>query len=345
MEEELQTLTHSEEIKSVLTKILADVSEGENNLLNQLSQITNSINSITKYNTKLEEVAARIKSVNIELKDISSEIETISDEINYSPDRIEIINERLNVIYKLQQKHRAKTIDELLVLKDEFENKLSGINSLEEKIRLLSLRIDELKKTIFKLANAISTNRTKAIPKIESEIKKLLSDVSMPNAILKIENTLLDENSFAINGIDQIRFLFSANKGSAPQDISKVASGGELSRLMLCIKSSVAKLISLPTIIFDEIDSGISGETAMNVGNVMSSMAKHHQLIAITHLPQIAGRGEAHYFVFKEISNKKTFTKVRKLSSDERIVEIAKMLSGEKPSAVAIENAKELLKN
>lgn len=196
-----------------------------------------------------------------------------------------------------------------------------------------------------KTALRISDGRNKAIPVIESEIKKLLGEVSLPNAVLKIENNLLSEDEFTTNGIDQVRFLFSANKGVAYADISKVASGGELSRLMLCIKSSVARLISLPTIIFDEIDTGISGETAVNVGKVLKGMAKRHQLITITHLPQIAGRGEAHYFVYKEVTGKKTFTKVRKLNADERIVEIAKMLSGEKPSAVAIENAKELLKN
>jgi DNA repair protein RecN (Recombination protein N) len=345
LEEELQTLTHSEEIKSALTAALSTLSSNDNNLLNQLIQLTNSIQSITKYNSKLEEVAGRIKSVNIELKDLSNEIEAIGDEVNFDPQRVEIINERLNVLYKLQQKHRVSTIDGLLKLKNDFENKLQNISSLEEKINQLQKRLTDLKKNLVTLAHRISGNRNKAIPVIEKEIKKLLSEVSLPNAILKIENPVLTDDHLTQNGIDQIRFLFSANKGVAYSDISKVASGGELSRLMLCIKSSVAKLIELPTIIFDEIDTGISGETAVNVGRVLKNMATQHQLIAITHLPQIAGRGEAHYFVYKEVTNTKTFSKVRKLNADERIVEIAKMLSGEKPSAVAIENAKELLKN
>ncbi len=345
LEEELQTLTHSEEIKSALTTALSALSIGDNTILNQLSQLTGSINSITKYNSKLEEIAGRIKSVTIELKDVSNEIEAISEEINFDPKRVELINERLNVIYKLQQKHRVKNIDELLKLKVEFENKLQTISSLEEKISQLEKRVADLKKNLIALAHRISGNRNKAIPVIETEIKKLLSEVSLPNAILKIENTILNDDNLNTNGIDQIRFLFSANKGVAYSDISKVASGGELSRLMLCIKSSVAKLIELPTIIFDEIDTGISGETAVNVVRVLKNMSKQHQLITITHLPQIAGRGESHYFVYKEVTGKKTFTKVRKLNADERIVEIAKMLSGEKPSAVAIENAKELLKN
>ena len=344
LEEELQTLSHAEEIKSGITEVVDAITQRENNQLNQLNQLFNTIHSISKYNTKLETIESRIKSLNIELEDISNEAEAIGDEINFDPNRIEIINERLNVIYKLQQKHRVKSIDDLLRLKEEFNFKLQGISSLEEKIAQLNKEIIECKKTVLKLALLISENRNKVIPVIEKEIKKLLAEVSLPNAILKIENNLLSEDEFNSNGIDQVRFLFSANKGVAYADISKVASGGELSRLMLCLKSSVAKLIDLPTIIFDEIDTGISGETAVNVGKVLKGMARSHQLITITHLPQIAGRGEAHYFVYKEVIGKKTFTKVRKLNADERIVEIAKMLSGEKPSAVAIENAKELLK-
>jgi DNA repair protein RecN (Recombination protein N) len=345
LEEELQTLTHSEEIKSALTAALSSLSVGDNTILSHLGQLTNSVTSITKYNSRLEEIAARIKSANIELKDISNEIEIVSEEINFDPKRAQVIDERLNIIYKLEQKHRVTTINELLSLKEEFENKLQSISSLEEKIGQLQKRIADLKKNLVALAHRISGNRNKAIPVIEKEIKKLLFEVSLPNAILKIENTVLSDDQLNANGIDQIRFLFSANKGVAYADISKVASGGELSRLMLCIKSSVARLVELPTIIFDEIDTGISGETAVNVGRVLKNMSTQHQLIAITHLPQIAGRGESHYFVYKEVTGKKTFTKVRKLNADERIVEIAKMLSGEKPSAVAIENAKELLKN
>jgi DNA repair protein RecN (Recombination protein N) len=344
LEEELQLFTHSEEIKVALTFSLATLTSNENSILIQLTQLANSVNGITKFNSKLEEIADRIKSASIELNDISSEIESISDEINFDPKRVEIINERLNTIYRLQQKHRVKTVDELIKLKYEFEGKLQNINSLEEKIKELEIRIDSLNKNLTALAQQLSSNRNKAIPVIEKEIKKLLSEVSLPNAVLKIENNISSTADLTTNGIDQIRFLFSANKGVAYSDISKVASGGELSRLMLCIKSSIAKLVELPTIIFDEIDTGISGETAVNVGRVLKDMSKRHQLITITHLPQIAGRGESHFFVYKEISGKKTFTKVRKLNADERIVEIAKMLSGEKPSAVAIENAKELLK-
>jgi DNA repair protein RecN (Recombination protein N) len=345
MEEELKTLTHAEEIKSVLSNGLDALSGGENGLLSQVSALTNSIHSIAQFNTKAEEISQRLKSASIELKDISSEIEFINDEINFDPKRIEEINERLNIIYRLQQKHRVKNIDELLQMKDEFESKLQGISSLEDKIAGLEKQIQTLHDELKKSALKISANRNKVIPQLSGEIKKLLGEVSMPDAVLKIQNDVKAEDNFSADGIDEIRFLFSANKGVAYQDINKVASGGELSRLMLCIKAAVAKLISLPTIIFDEIDTGVSGETAVNVGKVLKNLSGHHQLIAITHLPQIASRGDAHYFVYKEVLNKKTYTKVRKLSNEERTVEIAKMLSGEKPSAVALENAKELLKN
>jgi len=345
LEEELSTLTHAEEIKSGLHVSIAALTGSENNILNELTQLAGSLGAIAKYNVKLEETLTRIKSSVIELKDISMEMDSIADEINFDPQRIATVNGRLDLIYRLQQKHRLSTIDELLNKQQEIESRLQSIRSLEENITRLTNQAEEVKQSVVSLAHEISKNRTAAIPVIEKEIKKLLSEVSLPNAVLKIGNTLAPDDACTVNGIDQVQFLFSANKGIAYSEISKVASGGELSRLMLCIKSSIAKLISLPTIILDEIDTGISGETAINVGKVLKSMARRHQLIAITHLPQIAGRGDAHYFVFKEVVGKKTFTKVRKLTADERIVEIARMLSGEKPSAIAIENAKELLRN
>ena len=345
LEEELQSLVHSEEIKSGIVSIQGMLSVNEENVVQQISSIRNSLSALSKFNSLLGELGKRVNSVDIELKDISNEMDAISENINFDPKRVEQINERLNIVYKLEHKHRVKSIHELLQLKDEFDTKLSGISSLEERIGFASAQVAKLKDQLISDCKRISGNRNKVIPEIEVKIKKLLADVSLPNATLKIENLPVQDDEFSQNGIDRIRFLFSANKGVAYQDISKVASGGELSRLMLCIKATLAKLVKLPTIIFDEIDSGISGETATSVGKVLKNMAGKHQLIAITHLAQIAGRGEAHYFVYKEVVGKKTFTNVRKLTPDERIVEIAKMLSGDKPSAVAIENAKELLKN
>ena len=279
----------------------------------------------------------------IECKDVDSEIEKLSEEIIPNPDRQEVVQDRLDILYKLQQKHRVKSIEELLDFKVQVELKLTSILSMEEAINTTTKKLDEIKKALISKADNISSNRLKVIPGIESKIKKLLSEVSMPNAVLKIESTLLNDEELNQNGRDSIRFQFSANKGIPYAEISKVASGGELSRLMLCLKSMVAKLIDLPTVIFDEIDTGVSGETAFKIGKLMQDFSKARQLIAISHLPQIASRGEDHFFVYKEVVSKKTFTRVKKLSNDERVVEVARMLSGDKPTAVAIENAKELL--
>ncbi|MCX6275975.1 MAG: DNA repair protein RecN [Bacteroidetes bacterium] len=344
-EEELTTMTHAEEIKNNLSAVSLELSGNENNLINRISKIQLMVQGSVIHFQALEDINQRLKSASIELKDISNEIELISDGVVYDSARIEEIQNRLNEIYRLQQKHRAKTIDELLVLKNEFENKLNGIASIDQEIEDCRQQLKREKDLLVTLAKKISAKRNKSIPGAEKEITKLLTAVNLPNAVLKIENTVSAEDDFSSDGIDSVRFMFSANKGIVLREIEKAASGGELSRLMLCIKAAVAKLVSLPVMIFDEIDTGISGETALNVASVLKQLSGNHQLIAITHLPQIAGRGDHHYYVFKEVIGKRTAASVKQLSRDERIVEIAKMLSGDKPSAVAVENAKELLRN
>ena len=344
-EEELGTITHAEEIKSNLDTISIELSGSEDNLVNRVSKIQLLIQSSLRHFSSLEEINSRLKSVAIELKDISNEIDSISAGVVYDPSRIEVIQERLDEIYRLEQKHRVKSIGELLSLKADFASKLDSIASLEDEIESCKKQLIQKKEFLIAASKKISVKRNKAIPQVEKEVAKLLGAVNLPNALLKIENTVLPEENFTADGIDSIRFLFSANKGVGLREIEKAASGGELSRLMLCIKAAVAKLIALPVMIFDEIDTGISGETALNVATVLKQLSRNHQLMAITHLPQIAGRGDQHFFVYKEISGKRTSAKVRLLTHDERIVEIAKMLSGDKPSAVAVENAKELLKN
>lgn len=344
-EEELTTMTHAEEIRSNLDSISVELSGNEDNLINRISRIQLMIQSSVKHFASLEELNQRLKSVSIELKDISNEIDEVSGEVVYDPRRIEEIQTRLNEIYRLQQKHRSKTIGDLLNLKTEFEAKLKGIATLDDEIENCRKELAEKNAALIKAARQISLKRNKAIPVAEKEIAKLLAAVNLPNAALKIENTVVPEEEISADGMDSIRFLFSANKGIPLREIEKAASGGELSRLMLCIKAAVAKLVSLPVMIFDEIDTGISGETALNVAAVLKQMSKDHQLIAISHLPQIAGRGDHHYFVYKELSGKRTTARVKLLGKDERIVALAKMLSGDKPTAGAVENAKELLKN
>lgn len=343
IESELSGLTHAEEIKKGIGEFAEIISGSEGNVIGRLSNASNIIAGLDKYMDDFHETSARLKALTIELKDIEYEIEKIAEKVLIDPRKLEILKERVDLIYRLQQKHRLNSIEELLDLKKKIGEKLFSISSLEEKISSVKSELEVAHRKSFKLAERLSTNRKKSAPSIENKIKKLLAELGMAHAVLKIEFQELAEGELNINGKDRIKFMFSANKGIPFSEISKVASGGELSRLMLALKSSVAKLIDLPTVVFDEIDTGVSGETAFKIGKVMQDISGSHQLIAITHLPQIASRGEEHFFVYKDLSGKKTFTKVKKLSTDERIVEIARMLSGDKPTSVAIENAKELL--
>lgn len=343
LERELEILSNSEEIKASLFKAVNALNGEENNLIIALSAVASSIQGIIRVLPAAAELNTRIRSVQIELKDISSEIESLESGIHFDPKRVEKINNRLDTIYRLEQKHRVKTIEELFTLHDELQTKLTAINSLEDQILKLDADILTTRKSLIVLAEKIRKNRNGAIPEIEKTIKGLLSELGMKHAVLKIELTALPENQFKNNGSDSIRFLFSANKGVEYRELGKVASGGELSRLMLCIKSMIAKSTGLPTIIFDEIDTGISGEIAHKVGNILEEMSGERQVIAITHLPQMASKGEDHLFVYKETGSTSTSTRIRKLSRNERVEEIAKMLSGEQPSKAAIANAKELL--
>jgi DNA repair protein RecN (Recombination protein N) len=343
MEQELETLNNAEEIKSTLSKAASGLNGGESNLLSSLNEIRTLLNSMAKFKPEIAELSARVNSSYIELKDIANEIESIEQEVVYDPKQIELLNDKLDAIYKLQQKHQVKTIEELIRIKDEISNKLLDFSSLESEIEKTKAALDKMNKTLSAKAKTISENRKKVIPKIEKEIASLLSALSMPNAQLQINQLLSD--TFTSNGTDKINFLFSANKGSDLKELNKVASGGELSRLMLSIKSLVAQLTALPTIIFDEIDTGVSGDVADKVGSIMNTMANKMQVITITHLPQIASKGQSHLFVYKEDKNNKTYSNIRKLSAEERVQEVAKMLSTGNPTAAAISNAKELLKH
>jgi DNA repair protein RecN (Recombination protein N) len=342
LEQKLESLSNSETIRSGLERINYLLNEGENALVVESSEIVKILSSLSKYNPKFKELHERINSVVIELKDISNEVDELRDESSFNPAQIEQINERLNHIYHLEQKHRLNTVADLLALQESLRIKIEGITSIEEDINTLTKELSKIEVKLISLANKISESRIKVIPQIEKKVKELLNEVALNNAVLKINHEVL-KDQFNASGIDKVRFLFSANKGVEYQEIQKVASGGELSRLTLCLKAIITQLMSLPTIVFDEIDSGVSGEVANKVGNVMQTISKRHQVITITHLPQIASKGESHFYVFKEVKNDKTYTRIKRLNEDERIMEIAKMLSGEKPSSIALENARELL--
>jgi len=263
--------------------------------------------------------------------------------VNYDPEKIEQLNERLSNGYKLLKKHGVQTTNELLLIQQQLEEKLQAVLNIDEAIQQKEKESNRLKEEAAKLAKKISDARQKQIKPLEDKVNKLLAQVGMPNARLKVDNK--NETELNQYGIDKIEFLFDANKSGQFQPVRKVASGGELSRLMLCIKSLVAQSIDLPTMIFDEIDTGISGEAAKQVGIILRELALKRQVICITHQPQIAGKADAHFFVYKEIVKEVVKTNIRQLTNEERITTIAKMLSGEKPTAAALENAKEMVRN
>lgn len=342
-EQELEALNNAEEIKLGLSKASFGLAGGEQNLLTSLNEIKTLLAPFAKFKTELNELSTRVSSAYIELKDISNELETIEGDIVYDPKRIEEITAKLDVIYRLQQKHQVKTIEELITIKEELNTKLFDFGSLESEIEKVKAELQKYNDALAAASKKIAANRKKAIPKIEKELAALLSSLSMPNAQLKIEQTELPV--FTPTGLDKVSFLFSANKGSEFRELNKVASGGELSRLMLSIKSSLAKLTALPTIIFDEIDTGVSGDVADKIGIIMNQMAASIQVITITHLPQIASKGGSHLFVYKADKNNKTYSSIKRLTAEERVQEVAKMLSTGNPTTAAINNAKELLKN
>jgi len=341
LELELERLTHAETIKRALLTSAGLLNEGEPSGLQMLKEASLQLQAIEKFDPAINVLFERLRSSIIEVKDITQELSSIEENTLHSADRLEIVQQRLDLFYALQQKHRVAGNTELLEIQAQLEINLNQLLSSDENIESLQKEIDALKKELQKLAEQLSTNRKKAIKVVEQETSKTLRKVGMPNAKLVLDQNKLTELNK--DGLDEIHLLFSANAGQAPAPVNKVASGGELSRLMLAIKTLLAKHTSLPTIIFDEIDTGISGETALKVGEVISVLGENMQVISITHLPQIAAKGHSHYFVYKNDEKGKTTTGIRKLKQDERIGIIAEMLSGKNPGSSAIENAKELL--
>lgn len=341
LETEINQLSHAEEIQNSLQKVLFYVGEEENNVLIKLNESKNLISSIVKFKQEFSELKSRIDSVYIELKDIKATLEKESESFVYDPLKLDELNLRMSLIQKLKKKHAVLDANQLIEIYSEIELKLSESSGLDVEIDNLSKETKKLEQDLNKLALELSKKRKSSTSLLSKNIVELLVDLGMPSSELIIELSSLPElNS---TGLDTIKFLFSANKGMPAQNISSIASGGELSRLMLAIKYISSLHQGLPTIIFDEIDTGVSGEVAYKVGLMLQKMSKTTQLIAITHLPQIAGKAENHYFVYKESDNQKTNSKIKQLSQEERVIEIAKMLSNGNPGQAAIQNAKELM--
>lgn len=339
-ENALKKIEHSEDIKQKLESASAAIGATEHGVLAILKQYNKQLQSIKQWSPAYEVLAERFQSMYLELKDIEAELESESGKVEYNPQLIAPIEERLNKIYSLLKKHRVQTVDELLSLQESLERKVISLDQLQEELAFIEKELDSTYQKLIKDAQTISANRKKAIPVFENEVKKLLKELSMPDSILKIELGTAEPNQY---GIDIINMRFSANKGVPPGELKQVASGGEFSRLMLAIKYVLSNKVALPTIIFDEIDTGISGEVSIKMGKMIREMSKTHQVIVITHLPQIASMGDTHYFVYKDISGKRSISRMKELTSKERVTEIAKMIGGENPTATAVMNAQEML--
>ena len=343
LEKELDVLTHAEEIKRSLAQVSYLLSDGDQSAILQIKEAVNSLQIAEKYNPVLTSFLERLQSSLIEIKDIASETVYLEQQTGINEKRTAEITERLNLLYTLQKKHRVNTVLELLNLQENLSQKLNTILFADEDITRLRAESEKLKAELLLTAADLSKNRKKVIPELEKQIMRILHEVGMPQAVIKINQVTLSGDQLRLNGQDQIQYLFSANKGQPPMPMNKVASGGELSRLMLSIKSLIARKTSLPTIIFDEIDTGISGEVALKVGNIMETLGENMQVIAITHLPQIASKGKSHYWVYKDEQPQRTLSNIKILNDEERTLEIAKMLSGENPGEFALQNARELL--
>ena len=341
LEEELNKLENAEEIKTKLNGALSISDRSDINIASMLQELKSLLNQISQFSPKYAILLDRIESLRIELTDIVNELETEEESTIYDPNRTEEVQERLNLIYKLQQKHQVSAIADLLEIYNELGDKVLKVENLDEAIEEAHKATKEAYDKAFSLAEALSSKRQSVFNGFSKQVQALLAELGMPNATISIDHSTTALNS---NGIDEIDVLFSANKGVAPQPLKQAASGGEFSRLMFSIKYILADKTALPTIVFDEIDTGISGEIAIKMSQMMLEMAKNHQVITITHLPQIAAKGQSHYFVFKDESSKTTTSQIRKLNHEERLNEIAEMIGGKQASKNAFDSARELMK-
>ena len=341
LEEEYETLNNIEGIKEKLDEAHHLLSEEEAGALSTLTTLKNAFQKLSEFSSKYEDLFNRINSSLIEMDDVFSEVNTFQDHLEVDPNRLETVDSKLKMLHNLMQKHIAGDISELIKIKNELEEKVSVTENLDDTIQKKQLEIDSKTTELNTISKTLHEKRTEVIPKLKKQLESILVSLGMPNAQFKIE--VIHSDAFFTNGKDELSFLFSANKGGQFNELKKAASGGELSRIMLAIKSVLSNYIKLPTIMFDEIDTGVSGEISNKMGDIMSQMSKTMQVFSITHLPQVAAKGHSHFKVYKEDVNNVTQTNLVKLNHDERIVEIAQMLGGLEMSSSAIAHAKELL--
>lgn len=340
-EDELEMLTHAEEIKSRTFSAIRLLSDDDQCIIDRLAETRQLLEQAGRFSHQILPIAERINGSLIELKDISNELRALNDQVHFDPEQVEKLSQRLDLIYHLQQKHKVNSVAGLILARNEISDKLLAITSLGENIEKLYQELKQIETELSTISAVISEKRKSVIPEIEDEMHKVLESLGMPAARFTVKLDALPY--FSLSGTDKVIFLFAANKGSDVRVIQKVASGGELSRLMLAIKSLVLNRSLLPTILFDEIDSGVSGDMAGKVGSIMRNMSSHMQVIAITHLPQIAGKADRHLLAYKTDNATTSVSSLRSLSDEERIEEIARMLSDETITESAKSTARELL--
>ena len=344
VEAKLEMLQNVETIQMAISKADLLLQEGEPNLIQLIAELKLSVQPVVKYESKLDEIYSRIQNLHIEAKDIANELNHLQSEFHNEPEERQKLSEQLDVLYHLQKKHHVKTVEELLVLSIEMDEKIQAYASLGNEIQVLEKELAELDLQLVQLAEKLSVEREAHFSAIEKQIVEVLVELGMPESKFSIKKTVLERGQWNTTGKDKLVYTFAANRGGDLQELQKVASGGELSRFMLAIKSALVEFKALPCILFDEIDTGIGGEVAIKMGKILALMSRKVQVISITHLPQMAAKGGAHYFVYKETIGSITQSKIRKLDAPERIQEIAKMLSGAHPTPAAVKNAEDLIK-
>ncbi|MCJ7447295.1 MAG: DNA repair protein RecN [Bacteroidales bacterium] len=343
LEKEQELLSHAEEIKVALSNSSNLFASDGISILSMLREIKTNLDKIKTFIPEGEDIFSRTDSSYIELNDLAGEVEKLAVSIEADPHRLAHVNDRLDTIYSLIQKHRVGNLNELIIKKEEIKNLIKSIVTSDDRMTELASILERETDKLRKLSEEISDKRKNIIPDVERKITELLKQLGMPNARFKISFSQVGD--FTHTGIDHAEFLFTANKQVAPENLARIASGGELSRVMLSLKSFLTKNSNLPTIIFDEIDAGVSGEIADKVGQILAGMGKYMQVVNITHLPQVASRGSKHYHVYKDDTGDSTITRIKLLSSDERVMEVARLLSGSEVTEIAIKNARELIKS
>lgn len=342
LEAEQSTLSNAESIKMGLSTAAWQISEGDANVLSNLKEAVSCLSNIAEAYPAVKPELDRLNSSLIELKDVAHELEAHQNGVEANPARLEEVDARLSLLYSLQQKHRVESVGELIALRDEYEKKLSRIDSYDEDIAAMKKQLGKQQAELKALAAQLSESRKAVAPNLEAELCDLLHALGMPNARMQVGFEMT--SGLAELGTDMVSFLFSANKDRNLQPIASIASGGEMARVMLSLKSVLSRSLGMPTIIFDEIDTGVSGDIAAKMGSIMQQMGNYMQVISITHLPQIAAKGGAHYMVYKTDTDDATVSHIRQLSDEERVEQLARMLSGTQMTEAAMQNARELLK-